>query len=333
MKSLIGAEKLHDFIESNCKPGEEGKDIFTLVAILFEEQKMTKADLHMHPCFYGPNKPDYLTEWPRILPIYKASSLKNIVERGFNSKVGVLALSSAQMHKEAIDHTYQMYAKQIANMPDDISSHLDEKTGIVHFEKNRRKLLIIPAQEVRTNYQERKADVNILGLKDIIMPEEEIDETIKRALGNGGIVGICHPLDRSGVGLEKAVQLYEEGVYHGKKHGKVHYIEISGESSPEINRQTKEEFEKNGIKVVPVSDSHHYSQMASSHVLFNEELLQKFSIEELGRRLRQGEFTGKEGSASKTSRFVHHTFPILASLPGWAIKNPEYIISVLAKRK
>ena len=294
---------------------------------------MIKADLHMHPCFYGRNKPDYLTEWPRILPGYRQPSLTNIVEFCFDSDIGVLALSSAQMHKKAIDSTWQMYEKQLTKMPRDDASYLDEKIGIMHFEKNRKKLLIIPSQEVRTKYKGMAADVNILGVREILMPEEDTDETIKRALDLGGIVGVCHPLDRSGIGLGKAVQLYEEGVYHGEDNGKVHYVEISGESSSEINNQTKKELKKSGIKVVPVSDSHHYKQMGSSHVLFDRGLTEKFSMQELGRRLKYSNFTGIVGRASQTSRFVHHTFPITASLPGWIIKNPKYILSVLLKRK
>lgn len=287
------------------------------------EERTVKADFHGHPSFWNPQSGK------------RVPHLRSILEHLFRNHIVIAPISACHAKSEYIDYRFFDYMKQRNEVEDAFLTDYDIKRGVLYVARRKpiqgepEKVIVVHSQEVRTDYKGMPADINIIGVNRIIQPEKGIDETTDEARGEGGLCFICHATSQCGAGLDKALEMLEDG--------KALVEEYDATASEKANQELVNALRSKEKKGVAVSDAHYYNQIGKSFCLFSPSILQFNSteqlIENLGRRIEAQDFDNYEMPLGFFPKFWHHERHILLSIPGHLIRNPRWIINVLGRRK
>lgn len=288
--------------------------------------KNVKADLHMHPHFFTPADMKNLRSGAKGVP-----RLREIVDTLMRKGIEISSLTACHPKPGDIDYRFLDYMSQLPELTGDFRNEYYEAEGWVYLERRQpiqdqqNSLIILNSQQVRTDYNGLPADINVIGVKQIIPPGQDIDQTSDQALEMGGIVTVSNATSHCGAGLEKGLEMLETG--------KAHAIEVNAIGSRKLNGQLMVDLLARGKLGLPVSDAHHVEHAGASYAMFDRALLYKFSIKKLGTAIRDEQYDTQYGDISAWGKFITHRLPIARSLLDHWINNREYIRKALAKRK
>jgi len=277
------------------------------------------VDLHCHPHFYSPQSGR------------KVTSLLEIVDYLFRERVSISALSACHPDRKNIDYRFMDYMEQLPSLDRDFSVDYREDSGWLAIARKKPAqnqplyIAILNSQEVRTVYKGLSADINVLCVPEIIGPGQDIDETAKRAMGEGGIVLVCHPASRAGAGLEKAIEMLQEKKVHG----------IEGHNAfekPETNLYVMGELEKRGIMGLAVSDAHGL-QMGTAYIEIDSPVYGSFKVDSLKEAIVEENFDVCCREVDRFTKFRTHTLPILKGMAWQSLTNFKPLYRALKKRK
>lgn len=276
-----------------------------------------RTDLHMHPHFDGPQSGK------------RVPSLKKIVDHLIGTGLDICAISACHPAANHTDRRFHDYMLQLAYLEGDFEVDYHGKEGFLRLRKRvpmcmeNTGLIILNSQEVRTSYRGMPADINVIGVFDFIEAGKDIDETAKIAQDKGGIVTVCHPGSRCGVGLEKAIEMIDTQ--------KVDAVEgWDATESRGVNERVVRELKMKDVDYVAVSDAHHYTQAGAAYSTFGIE--GQFSMGKLKEAIVLKPFEVNPGQVGFLSKHYYHTLPILMSVPGNMLKTPGHFIRTLKKR-
>ena len=278
-----------------------------------DENYALKVVLHAHPHFYRPSDKSGRL-YKKLFPI---PSLRDIVENAFENAIGICALSSCHTLTSGMDDRFFSYMSQAQYLTNDFNINYNKKEGWARFERNRKirkdiekmqlsSIIILHTQEVRTLYDGETADINVIGLEDLVPHSQDTEKTISDVSSNGGFSIVCHPSDVvDSLPLEKTIKLVKEE--------KVFFEEFNALSAGELNNQRYEESVLDGVKGISVSDAHHYQDTDISYILCNHNLLEDFSIKYLEEKLKKKDYEIFPKSMPLIKVFNYHILPILMS--------------------
>ena len=282
----------------------------------------TKADLHAHPHFFNPES------HKRGIP-----NLQQVVDKISLSGLDICSISACHPAKGMFDRRFFEYMEQLG----ELEAEFDISYNRTYLHLRRKhpdnkphepaEIVILNSQEVRTLYQNRHADINVIGVKELLEPEEDIEETAKKSQDLGGIVLVSHPGSMCGAGLEKSVDLLDKGCVDGIEG----YVGIE---KKKINQKVMDYLASLQIKALAVGDAHHYSQFGIAYTMFMASLIENgsFLLQNLKKAIKEQQFNIHEGSIGAFSSFWHHERYILASIPVHIIRRPTYFMRSFLKR-
>lgn len=254
---------------------------------------MTIVDLHGHPSFYSPGQ-------GRNVP-----SIRDIVVYLFDKGINMCAISAYNSSK-ALDKRFHYYADNLSALGTEFSSEYNKDEGYIRITKKSSQvpLILLNSQEIETVYDGRRADINVIGVKDLISGGKSTDETVKIARDLGGVVGICHPISRCGVGIKKTLSMLDSG--------QADFAEAWNATVPRLdNRKVSLALAMSGRNGIATSDAHYYTQYAAAYTIFPWDLVENYSRENLRKHLKAEDYETIKGQIPAGSVFLHHTLPAL----------------------
>ncbi len=258
-----------------------------------------KADLRNFTSFFSPDK--YKTP-PTLFDL-----AKNWQQKG----LGIVSLTAAHSATGKIDQRFQHYLNQANSSEGEYATQIHEGgryiTVFRQFDEISPALVILNSQQVRAYLGKDPVEVNILGIRSIVLPTRPLADVLKEGRDTGGIVLLSHMGTRNGVPLEIAVDLFREG--------KVDGVEI-GAYVPKIQQSHLNLFfDFGGIHAVPTSGGHSYKQAGKSYIDIPSDKLNHCLIDSLREVVKTGSFKPHFGHIGFWSRAWNRDRHIIAGIP------------------
>src|SRR3989344_2254774 len=214
-----------------------------------------------HPHFYSPQDSDRVPPLMEIVGGYEDRELR------------IAALTSCHTATSGIDNRFYDYLKMEG------FSHgfeVNQKEGWFAT-TTKQPIIVLHTQKVRAYNGDSPIDLNVIGFPGMIAPTRDYRETAKEAKDKGAIVIVPEPSSRRGLPLTETIKLIRDGDADA--------VSFSAQFSKKDYDGDRERImyvlKRNNINPLSVTGSNHYKFAGTSYSLFDESLLNNFSIEKL----------------------------------------------------
>lgn len=258
-----------------------------------------RVDLRNFTHFFSPQD---MNHPPRLEDMYQVWRKNGLA---------MVALTACHTATDGIDHRFKFYADQAGNLKDGLTGTVYDGGRFMTLEHQTDQiippLIVLNSQQIRTDFNGRPADLNVIGVANTIYPTRNLKETAKEARDQGGLVLLSHIEENTGVSIGEAIALYAEGLVDGAE------VCAYDSRQDQLTLATSLQIGQARVPIVPVSGGHNYRQAGTSYVTVPSGEVFSSPADHLKKSIASGKFRAHYGEIGRCSRIWNRDRHILAS--------------------